>query len=296
MSPRSTPMRLTLVAGVVACSLFACSKDAPTALSDQPASGEPRANVFTLAAPANDDFDNATVITALPFTDHVNTAEATTATDDPLGDDSCGFDSIDGHTVWYQFTPTQNMRINANTGGDFDHNIFIYTGTRGNLTRVTCNFVPHSATLNAQAGVTYYLLLGSNGDDPGGDVVFTVQLSLEVTMTIDHVGELDVSTGVVPVRGTTTCSRPAFVEGGIVWVEKAGSEDAARGGHAVRGFVDLPFAYANCDGVIPWEVDVAFEGQLPLGRAKVRAGGLFIYNSSSEEIPASDSTSVVLKP
>jgi hypothetical protein len=33
--------------------------------------------------PANDDFDNATVVPGLPFTDQLNTTEATTAADDP---------------------------------------------------------------------------------------------------------------------------------------------------------------------------------------------------------------------
>jgi hypothetical protein len=286
MSSRSNPMKLTLVAGVIAGSLFACSKDAPTALSDRSAPGEPHANISTLAAPANDDFDNATVITALPFTDNLNTAEATTAPDDPLGDDLCGFGTIDGHTVWYRFTPTQNMRINANTAGTrgFDHNIFVYTGTRGNLTRVTCNFLPLSATFDAQAGVTYYLLLGSPGDAPGGDVVFTVQLSLDVTVTIDHVGGINLSTGAVPVRGTTTCSRAAFVEVGFVSVERRN----------VAGFADFPFS--ECDGVTPWEVEVVFDGRFPPGPAEVRAGALLIDNSSSEEIHASASTSVILKP
>ena len=286
MSPRSNPMKLILVAGAIAGSLFACSKEAPTGVGDKPAPGEPHADISTLAAPVNDDFDNATVITALPFTDNLNTAEATTAPDDPLGDDLCGFGTIDGHTVWYQFTPTQNMRINANTAGTrgFDHNIFVYTGTRGNLTRVACNFVPLSATFDAQAGVTYYLLLGSEGDAPGRDVVFTVQLSLDVTVTIDHVGELNLTTAAVPVRGTTTCSRAAFVEVGVVSVER----------RDVAGFVDFPFS--ECDGVTPWEVEVVFEGRVPPGPAEVRAGGLFIDNSSSEEIQANASTSVILKP
>ena len=109
MSPRFKPMTPALAAGVVAGSLFACSRDAPTALSDRPPSGEPQADVSTLAALANDDFDNATVITALPFTDRVNTAEATTSTDDPLADEACGFDSIHGHTLWYRVTPGRNM-------------------------------------------------------------------------------------------------------------------------------------------------------------------------------------------
>jgi hypothetical protein len=286
MSPRSNPMKLTLVAGVIACSLAACSKDAPTDLTDEPAPGGHLTDISALAAPANDDFDNATVITALPFTTNFNTAEATTAPDDPLGDDLCGFGSVDGHTVWYQFTPTQDMRLNANTAGTrgFGHNIFVYTGTRGNLTRVTCNFLPLSATFDAQAGVTYYFLVGSEGDAPGQEGVFTLQLALDVTLTIDHVGDLNLSTGTVPIRGTATCSRSASVEVGVVSVRR----------RDVAGSVDLPFS--GCDGVTPWEVEIVFEGRFPPGPAEVRVGGLFIDNSSTEEVQASASTSVILKP
>src|SRR5882724_9172156 len=52
------------------------------------------------AAPANDEIANATVITALPFTDGplTTTTTATTAPDDP----SC---AGNGHTVWYVVTP-----------------------------------------------------------------------------------------------------------------------------------------------------------------------------------------------
>ena len=35
------------------------------------------------AIPPNDDFNNATVISGLPFTDYLDTSDATTAADDP---------------------------------------------------------------------------------------------------------------------------------------------------------------------------------------------------------------------
>src|SRR6266536_2358707 len=57
-----------------------------------------------LAQPANDDFDSAAVIGALPFTDSISTAEATTADDDP-------FCNGNEHTVWYSCTPTQNTTL-----------------------------------------------------------------------------------------------------------------------------------------------------------------------------------------
>src|SRR5262249_5601882 len=108
------------------------------------------------AAPLNDDFDRATsVIEPLPFTDAINTAEATTAADDP---DCAG----NGSTVWYVFVPTQNMRITANTfGSDYDTTLSVYTGTRGNLVQIACNDdyrdLQSLVTIDVLAGQLYFL-------------------------------------------------------------------------------------------------------------------------------------------
>src|SRR6266545_5220574 len=85
-----------------------------------------------LAQPANDDFDNPTVISALPFTDSISTVDATTAGDDPFCN---GFE----HTVWYSFTPTQDVTIRADTSGsDYATTLGVYTGSRGALSEVAC--------------------------------------------------------------------------------------------------------------------------------------------------------------
>src|SRR6266496_217729 len=98
-----------------------------------------------LAQPANDDFDSAAVIGALPFTDSISTAEATTADDDP-------FCNGNEHTVWYSFTPTQNERIQADTSGsDYDTTLSVYTGSRGALSQVGCASFPAQVTLDLRA-------------------------------------------------------------------------------------------------------------------------------------------------
>src|SRR5215216_1849447 len=86
------------------------------------------------APPSNDDFASATVVTEpLPFTDTVNTSEATTSSDDP---ECFG----NGPTVWYTFTPTQNMYIQVDTfGSDYDTTLSAYTGSPGNLTQLRCH-------------------------------------------------------------------------------------------------------------------------------------------------------------
>jgi sugar lactone lactonase YvrE len=123
-------------------------------------------------APSNDDFDNATPIPALPFTDTVNTSEATTAADDP---DCVG----QGPTVWYSFTPSTDIVIEANTfGSSYDTTLSAYTGRRGRLTQIACNddFLGlHSrVTVTAKARVTIFFMVGAFGSGAGGDLVFNL--------------------------------------------------------------------------------------------------------------------------
>ena len=106
------------------------------------------------ATPANDDFDSATVITSLPFTDILEDAELSLAGDDPAG-------CLPGATAWYKLTPSANQRVKFTTSAPYSVALDLYTGTRGHLVRVACYprsyFVPpFSADLDA--GVTYYLM------------------------------------------------------------------------------------------------------------------------------------------
>lgn len=265
---------VNLLAGVIVGPMAACSNDVPTEPTDRPGRGGALHSVSVLAVPTNDDFDNATVITTLPFTDNVNTSEATVASDDPLNDETCGFGSIGGHTVWYQFTPTEDMRINLNTSGsDYDPNVFVYTGTRGSLARVTCNFLPTSATFDAVAGETYYFLVGPSGGEAGRNLVLEVVRGLEVGVTIDPIGRVRPSTGVVVISGTVTCSRPAFFE--------LGAAVQQRQAFAGQGALS---AAGNCDGVTRWQGEVvAEEGRFVGGPAEVSAGALFTADGTSEE-------------
>jgi hypothetical protein len=123
-------------------------------------------------APANDDFYNSTLIGSLPFNDALSTVDATTAFDDP-------FCSGNGHTVWYSFTPSDNMIIDANTiGSSYDTTLSAYTGSRGALAQIACNDdyygVQSRVSFNAFAGQTVFFMVGSFGGGPGGNLNFNV--------------------------------------------------------------------------------------------------------------------------
>jgi hypothetical protein len=121
-----------------------------------------------LAQPANDDFDSATVISVLPFTDSVTTSEATTAVDDPFCDGN-------DHSVWYSFTPTQDATIRADAfGSDYNPSLSVYTGSRGALSQIACESFSGQVTFTATADTTYFFMVASVSGNPGGTLVFNV--------------------------------------------------------------------------------------------------------------------------
>ena len=122
------------------------------------------------AAPANDDIADAVEVTSLPFADTVDITEATQGTDDL----HCGSLS-DGNTAWYKFTPTSDMRIGFHIETSVpDLSISIGTGSPGSLSLLQCSFAPNDA-LDATAGTTYYIQLGTCCGAAGGPVAITMQ-------------------------------------------------------------------------------------------------------------------------
>lgn len=110
------------------------------------------------AAPSNDDFSHAAEITSLPFSETIDSSQATAALDDPYG---C---SNNYRTVWYRLQATSSSRIALSTS-DYPYAtaMSVWTGSPGSLTLVACNqmaYPPTSYTsFAAVAGQTYYIML-----------------------------------------------------------------------------------------------------------------------------------------
>jgi hypothetical protein len=125
------------------------------------------------APPGNDDFGNATTISSLPFSDALDTTQATTASDDP----SC---SGNAHSVWYSFRPSTRVSVIADTfGSDYDTTLSAYSGSRGSLTQVACNddsgSLQSRISFTAAGGVTYRLMVASFDDGVGGQLTFSIR-------------------------------------------------------------------------------------------------------------------------
>lgn len=288
MKPRLKSLPVLLLTGLIAGFVTSCSQDLPITPPDGLAAAP---GVSLAVIPTNDDFDNPVVITAIPFRHSVNTSEATIAEDDPVGFENC----IEAGTVWYRFTPIENIRINANTiGSNFDTGIAVFTGTRGDLTPITCNDAlaggghpsSSSLTFDALAGETYFFMVGGAfAFEPGGNLVFNVDFPVQVGLTIDRVGSVSRSTGLVSITGTVTCSGRSFVElGGAVRQRKV---------FASQGSLFTSF---DCDVVTRWQAEVAGEnGRFKPGPAEVSAGALF-YAPNGELVHTSTSMTVRLRP
>jgi hypothetical protein len=269
MIPSLKSSAVTLLASVMW--MTACSKDLP----DEPSAGTPQADVSIAAIPANDEFANAVAIGTLPFNDNLNTSEAT-AVGDPAND--C---LVDGHTVWYKFTPAADMRINANTfGSDYDTGIAVYIGTPGALTQITCNddalpgrTVETNVNFDAAAGTTYYFMVGSCCGQGGGNLVFNVNVSLNLALTINPSGSVDAKTGVATISGTVSCAEPAsgFLDGRV---------QQRIGRTLITAFFFTEF---ECDGVTPWQVQVrADNGLFTGGQVQVSVAALAFDRDATE--------------
>ena len=228
----------------------------------------------TLAAPpTNDDFDTATQVPGLPYTDQIDTSEATTAFDDP---DCVG----NGPTVWYTYTPNQEMRIAADTfGSDYDTTLSVYTGSRGNLNYIDCNDdvggLQSRVVFDAMANETYYFMIGAYASGPGGNLVFNVDVApppLEFDLSVNPTGLVKASSGVMTIGGVVTCSRPALVE-------VFGSSQQRAGRLLIQGFF---YTFTECDGETPWNAIFSGEnGIFKPGKAVVYASS-FAYSIDGE--------------
>ncbi|MET1009151.1 MAG: hypothetical protein ABWY96_03720 [Gaiellaceae bacterium] len=170
----------TLVPAVVAAAALVVASSAAASPVRSDARGSPAADAALTAPvvvlgvpPANDAIAAATVVGSLPFSEAINTLEATTAPDDP----QCGSNEA---SVWYAFTPATTAWATADTfGSDYDTTLAAYTGAPGSLNEIACSddAVGSQSRVSflAEAGVTYYLLAA--GWFGGGNLVLSVDAS-----------------------------------------------------------------------------------------------------------------------
>jgi hypothetical protein len=112
------------------------------------------------SAQANDNFANATPITALPFTDSVDISAATLEAGEPTG-------CYNGQqSIWYSFTPVADalMRLDPYGSSLYGNTLDVYQAVGpgfAGLSSVNCSGFTGQITFSVQAGMTYYIRAGS---------------------------------------------------------------------------------------------------------------------------------------
>ncbi|KOV82721.1 hypothetical protein ADL03_23425 [Nocardia sp. NRRL S-836] len=123
-------------------------------------------------APANDDFDAATEITALPATTTVDTTGATKAPDDP---GICNYQSYS--TVWVRYTASADGLVKLTSQSTRYTFYAVFTGTRGALTPVPGGCTTpgeREKTFSVKAGTTYHLAVAEHYSGYTGPVSLTM--------------------------------------------------------------------------------------------------------------------------
>jgi len=173
------------------------------------------------AAPLNDEFSNATVISSLPFHDTV--PDMTQATWNPSTDQSncSGF----SNSVWYQITPATSGPIALDIAGssDFEKALDVFTGPPGSLTNVGCG--DFGMIVNVTAGTTYWIMASDPCCGTGGSLNLTVYPAVapQATLTVNSTATVDRG-GNALISGTVNCSgfvvNPGSVTGNVRQVYK----------------------------------------------------------------------------
>ena len=210
------------------------------------------------APPANDTEAGRTVVGALPFTDQVDTTQATTDADDTDIRNQCGAPATDA-SVWYELTPTASDTLCADaSGSSYSAGVAVMEGTPGNYVVVACG--PGGAAWEAAAGTTYTILAFDDqldGSGNGGVLNLAIDVAppppaLEVT--VNPTAAFDTKTGSAFVSGTILCGADAS----FAFLEAQLTQRVGR--MLIRGFGGTE---VTCDGTArPYTLEIVGDNGL----------------------------------
>ncbi|HYU10551.1 MAG TPA: DUF6299 family protein [Gemmatimonadales bacterium] len=202
--------RFALPATALALAVAACSEGPNNPAQLAP----PVFDVTPASVPSNDAFSGATVV-SVPFSEVLNTTEATTDADDAQLNASCGAPATDA-SVWYVLTPVADVQVVIDVSqSDYSAGVLVGVGSQGNLSTVTCG--PGAVSFFATALTTYYVLaiddqFDSTGNGGSLSISFSeIQGTTLDALTVDRFGKVDAQTGIATISGTYACSHGDFL-------------------------------------------------------------------------------------
>jgi len=235
--------------------------------------------------PSNDTYAGRTPVSGLPFTQILDTTEATTDADDAELNAQCGAPATDA-SVWYDFTATADGGVVVNMlGSDYTAGAIVATGSpASDWSLVACG--PDAVGFPTVAGETYTILVFDDqfdGAGNGGTLNLTIDLAPPtptIDVTVNRFGTFNSKTGAATISGTVTCEGEAQ----FAFLEVNLRQDVGR--FTIRGFNGTD---VTCDGVTrPWTLEVVadngkFAGGKALSVTFAVACGLFECGIDFEE-------------
>lgn len=204
------------------------------------------------APPSNDTYAGRQTIAALPFSQTLDTTQATTDATDVEANADCGAPATEA-SVWYSFTaPSDAGFVVDVSGSSYSAGVIVVTGSPGAFSLVTCG--PGAVAVPTDAGVTYKFV--AFGDTPGADGG-TLEINVVEAppppefslLTVNPTGRFVKKTGEAVISGQYSCT--GLVEFGEIDVEL--SQRVGRVA-TIHGF---GFADITCDGAVHnWSVVV----------------------------------------
>jgi len=217
--------------------------------------------------PKNDLASNATVVSALPFSDSLDTTGATTDAVDAQANKTCGAPST-GNSVWYKFTAGSsdaNIFLDASLS-DYFAGILVATGTPGALTTVTCG--PILVTTPTTPGTTYYIMVFDALGSGGGTLRLTIGDAPSATVQL-HTKTLVDSSRDAHLTGSYSCLHASQLDINGALIEIVGKSVAD------GSFDNLGVPAPTCDGHNhSWSAEVT-STTVPFARGKAAA---FVVN------------------
>ncbi|MGA8924766.1 MAG: hypothetical protein WA701_02985 [Solirubrobacterales bacterium] len=221
-------------------------------------------------APPNDTFEQATVISSIPFSQTLDTSEATTDSTDAEAGATCGL-LFPPAAVWYEYTPSADQSLLVSTSGSsYLTGVGVLTGSPGSLSAVSCSL--GLGSVSATAGQTYHIAVADVGGGSGG----TLNLSVSTPgfeLSVDHFGQFDPKTGVATVTGTLITPTPTCPSGFSVIV--SGTLSQRTGGRTTTADTGANPINVPCNGALPsqqWSITFTpLDGKFKGGPADVSA-------------------------
>lgn len=241
--------------------------------------------------PPNDLQSAATKITAIPFTETIDTTEATTD-----GRRLCRR-SFRTASVFYRYRPTSDVYVQFDTfGSDYATTLAVYTRKAGEvkLVRGGCERSTvadwAAVRLPARAGVKYFFMVGSRHGTGGQLTVNLGEVNedpLEFSVEVTDPGTVDPATGMATVSGTATCNRASEV----------GFEGILRqlidGMWVARGYL---WAFIPCLPTAPgaWSVEVDTDTAVAFAPGSALFRTFYVYGWDGWDFSEQDGTDTTI--